>query len=79
MTEEMKRKQAEDIRNAVSGVGSMFMRGLKASARGVQSGVKKVGGFLDKQFVEPSRRVNQIQREKMEEMSKKAKSGEFNR
>ena len=57
----------------------MFMRGLKALAIEAGRGVKKVGKFLDEQFVEPSRRVKKIHDAKMEEMSKKAKSGEFNR
>lgn len=40
--------------------------------------MKRVGSFLDRQFIEPSRRVNAIQNAKMKSMDSQAKSGEFN-
>ena len=45
---------------------------------GVKNAAKKVGGFLEKQFVEPTRNVNRIQNAKMQDMDKKAKRGDFN-
>jgi hypothetical protein len=45
---------------------------------GVKKISRKVGGFLDKQFVEPSRRVSRIKNAEMQEMDRKAKAGEFN-
>lgn len=44
----------------------------------VKTGAKKVGSFIDKQFIEPSRNVNRIQDAKMKAMDKQAKSGAFN-
>lgn len=55
------------------------MNPLSKVLQKAKGGAEKVGKFLDKQFIEPSRNVNRIKNAKMEEMSRKAKSGEFNR
>ncbi len=51
---------------------------FKLIGNGIKSGVKSIGKALDKQFIEPSRKVNAIQNAKMKAMDVKAKSGEFN-
>ena len=53
-------------------------KALKSAGTGIKKGVSRVGKFLDKELVEPSRNVNRIQNAKMLDMSKKAKAGEFN-
>ena len=73
----------------VSGASNMFMRGLRASAKAVGDygknvvgGAKIVGGAVKKgveNLMEPTVRVMKKHDVKMEEMDKKAKSGEFNR
>lgn len=60
----------------------MFMRGLKNYAKNVAGGAKIVGGAVKKgiqKITEPTVRVMKMNDIKMEEMDKKAKSGEFNR
>ena len=44
----------------------------------VKGAVKKVGNFLDKHYLEPTRRVNRIQNAKMQQMDADAKAGLFN-
>lgn len=72
----------------MAGIGSMFMRGLKASAKGVSDygknvigGAKIVGGTIKKgveKIMEPTVRVMKKRDAKMEEMDRKAKTGELN-
>lgn len=51
----------------------------KANAlRKFKKGFDKVGKYLDRKLIEPSRNVRRIREEKMKEMSEKAKRGEFN-
>lgn len=51
---------------------------LKALKNAIGKGVKKVGNFLDKQFIEPSRRVNRYNA-KMDALNRaNAKAGKFN-
>jgi hypothetical protein len=66
-----------------------YMRGLKkmatnygknvaGGAKIVGKGIKKVGKVLDKKFIEPSRNLNRIQKQKDDEMRRKAEAGEYN-
>jgi hypothetical protein len=45
---------------------------------GLKTGVKKVGKFLDEQFIEPSRRVNAIKRSTDSQNAMDAAAGEYN-
>lgn len=51
---------------------------LKALKNAVGSGIRKVGNFIGKNFIEPSVRVNKIKNEKLLEMKRQAEAGEFN-
>ena len=51
---------------------------FKLIGSGTKSRVKSIGKVLDKQFIEPSRKVNALRDAKMKAMDLKAKSGEFN-
>jgi hypothetical protein len=59
-------------------IKSKVLNKAKAAKAGIKKGASVVGKALDKHFIEPSRRVNRIYNEKMEEMDRKAKAGEFN-
>ena len=56
----------------------MYMRGLKKMAERAKLKLKKVGKFLDNQFVEPQRNYKKIQQELDDERRRKAESGEYN-
>lgn len=89
MMRPLSKKEAEQRIAIMSDMGSMFMRGLRASAKAVGNygknvvgGAKIVGGTVKKgieNLMGPTVRVMKKHDAKMEEMSKKAKSGEFNR
>jgi len=46
--------------------------------RGIKKGASSVGKALHKHFIEPEKNRKKIYNEKMAEMDRKAKAGEFN-
>lgn len=59
-------------------IATNYGKNVAGGAKIVKGGIKKVGKIIDKQFVEPSRNLNRIQKQKDEEMKRKAMMGEYN-
>ena len=51
---------------------------VKDIGRGVKKGASSVGKALHKHFVQPEQNRKKIYNERMQEMDRKARSGEFN-